>query len=89
MYKEPDCMRLCNFLTVDNTTSCTSCGRVFKTVSDKYKTPLFTDDEIVELKNKTPDILTGEFIESHPDLIKRGVDSGVLSEEKINKYKKP
>jgi len=81
-------MRQCNFVTVDNTTSCTSCGREFKSVTDKYTNSIFTDDEIIKVKNKTPDILTGEFIEAHPGLIKRGIDSGILSEDKINKYKK-
>ena len=80
MYKEPQCIKKCNRIESDGVKTCTSCGKIFK--------PLFTEDEIKKALSKTEDEKMKEFIDNQPDLIKKGIETGILSEKKINEYKK-
>lgn len=90
-YKEPECIGKCLRETVDGVTTCSSCGKTFKSMTEKYRgqESLVSDEDIKKLEaiNETEEIRLMYYVHDNKDLIDKGLESGLLDKNKIEHYR--
>jgi uncharacterized Zn finger protein (UPF0148 family) len=90
-YEEPECIGKCLRETEDGVTTCSSCGKTFVSMTEKYKDQESLvseeDKKILEIKNETEEIRMMYYVNDNKEVIDRGLKSGILDKNKIEHYR--